>query len=180
MDARRTIVLTALLALLIPAAGVAQRGPRGPLGPRGVAPLERWIELKDELNLTEDQVVRLQAIGARLESDNAPHLERIEALREELGLPAFRRGEGPRGRRDEGERPRMSDEERQIMRAFMDRARDDMRAVGDNSRHAMGEARDVLTDAQRETLRARMRSQRGERGERGMRGPRGRKPEGGR
>ncbi len=178
MNARRTILLTALLALSVPNAGVAQRGPRGTFGPGGAAQLERWLELGDELDLSADQTARLQEIRARLESENAPHLERIAAVRDELGLPPFRPAERRSGSRGDGDRPAMSDEDRQKMRDFMDRTRDDMRAVADNTRAAMTDARDVLTDEQRATLREKMRADRGRGG--GMRPHRGRKPEGGR
>jgi len=183
MNAPRTVMLTALLALMIPATGAAQRGP---FGHGGAAALEHWLELSDELDLTEDQVARLGAIRERLQTENATHLQRIETVRDELGLPEFRPGEGAHARRirprdedrpREPERPRMSDEDRQKMRDFMDRTRDDRRAIMDNSRDAMEDARDVLTDEQRDLLRDRMRARRGERGERGMRGHRGEKRE---
>jgi Spy/CpxP family protein refolding chaperone len=179
MNARKTIVLSTLLALTLPAAGAAQRGPRGPFGPGGAgSPMERWLELRDELDLTADQVSRLEAIGARLREQNASHVAHMQEVREELGLPEFRPSE--RGARANGERKpreRMSEEDRARMRAFMDRTREDMEAVRSNTRDAMEEARDVLTDEQhdrlRETMRASMRARRGERGARGEHHPRG-------
>ncbi|HSM36287.1 MAG TPA: Spy/CpxP family protein refolding chaperone [Longimicrobiales bacterium] len=182
MKACKTIVLSALLALTLPAAGAAQRGPRGPFGPGGAgSPMERWLELRDELALTAEQVSRLEAIGARLREQNASHLAHMQEVREELGLPELRWAErGERGARADGERKpreRMSEEDRARMRDFMDRTRDDMEAVRSNMRDAMEEARDVLTDEQRdrlrETMRSEMRWRRGERGERHERRPRG-------
>ncbi len=181
MKARNAMTLAALVALALPAAATAQQGPRGPHGPGASGSLvERWIELREELDLTDEQVARLEAIGQALREENAEHRARIRAVREELGLPEV----GPRARAPEAEgergerrRQRPTDEERQRMRDFMDRTRDDMRAIGDNAREAMDRARELLTDEQREMLRERMRTQmrerRGMRGERGLRGQRG-------
>jgi hypothetical protein len=150
--------------------------------------MERWLELRDELSLTQDQVTRLETIREELRSENAAHLRRIREVREELGLPDVHFGErDPRaeGERGEAERPRerMSGEDREAMRAFMDRIRGDMDAIRHNTRDAMEQARDVLTEEQRELarerMRAEMRERRGERGkrDRGERRPRGERRE---
>lgn len=174
MQTARARMSIALLALIVPAAGVAQRGPRGPMGPGGVAPLERLLELADELHLTQEQQTRLRSIRSDLEERNRPHLERIAAIRAELGLPEPRDRDGARPERPrDGERRRPTDEERDKMREFVDRARDDLRAVADNGRDAMDEVRDVLTDEQRGSLRERMEARRGERDRHGPRRGRG-------
>lgn len=184
MKLRNTILLGALVALMLPTAGVAQRGPLGPIGPRGVAPLEQWLELRDQLDLTDDQVARLEAIQSDLRAKNAEHIADIEALREELGLPEMPRGEArarrPRGEGAEGQARREppSEEDREKMREFREGAREDMRAIADNVREAMEAAREVLTEEQRDRMRELARARMQERRERGPRGERGKRPGG--
>src|SRR3712207_2331904 len=79
-----------------------QRGPRQ-------GGYQQLLRYRQQLGLTDAQVSRLQAIRQRLESQNAPIVQRVEAARRQAGLPELRarRGErGPRGEGMQGRHPR--------------------------------------------------------------------------
>ena len=77
---RRTITITALVALLAIAvvpflyAGPGERGHRG-LG--GFGPLGHLREAKEELNLSDQQVDQIKAIFQELREQNAPYREQF-------------------------------------------------------------------------------------------------------
>ncbi|MEN8375166.1 MAG: Spy/CpxP family protein refolding chaperone [Gemmatimonadota bacterium] len=163
MKLGKALVVGAFVALLLPATGSAQRGPRGMHGQRQAGtPMERLLEHRDELGLSDEQVLEMERLRDELRAENAPYRERIEAVREELGLALDRSGSGP-----------PSDEERAKLHDFRQRTRDDMRAMMDNSRAGMDAARELLTDDQRESARDLMRAGARHQGRRGMRGSRG-------
>jgi hypothetical protein len=146
---------------------------------------QQLLRYRQQLGLTDAQVSRLQAIRQRMESQNAPIVQRIEAARRQAGLPEFRarrgergeRGEGMQGRRprgegraQRGERPRLTDEQRQAMQRFREQVRPLHQEMMRNRQEALREAQAVLTPQQREQVQQLIREHRGERGERGRRG----------
>jgi hypothetical protein len=185
-NAHRMILAAALISapLSLDAqrpAGDAQHG-RGP----GVAAI---LQHRAQLDLTADQVARLEAIERDLRARNEPLRQQMSAAFPERAARAG--AEGPRmtdeqrrtmreqraRRGDHGaragaaRRPQLSDEQRQQMRGRMEQLRPVMEQMRGNTRQAMEQARAVLTDAQREQLRARMGEHRSRGGaERGWRG----------
>lgn len=126
--------------------------------------MERLVALRQELQLTDAQVARLQEIGRRLEERNAPFRAQLETQRERY--KAERRAQmeklTPEQRRDT---LRMLRERRgrkqlpQAMRAPMERMRENLQA-------AMREAQTVLTPQQKERARQLMAEARQARGDR--------------
>ena len=153
----RLIGSIALAACLAAATGTLEAQQTGAPHPGRRMPFERLLERRAELGLSAEQVSRLEGIRDRLQAQNQPLIQQIQAARREAGLPE--RG-GARG----GERPRLTDEQRRAARAMRDRVRPLGRQLRDNARAAMLEAQQVLTDAQREQLR-RIRAENGERRE---------------
>ena len=152
-----------------PHAGMMMRG-----GPGGG--LAAMLQKRAELNLTAEQVARLEAIERDLRARNEP-------LRQQIAAAMPERAERPRmteeqrramreQRRERSEaRPRMTEEQRQQMRARMEQVRPVMQQMRANTRGAMEQARAVLTEEQRARLQQQMQERRGQRGgERGMRG----------
>jgi hypothetical protein len=152
-------------------------------------PLERLQQLRAELNLSDDQVVRLQAVGERLRQQNAPLVEQLRAS-----------GAWQRERSQAGQRARMTPEQRQQLRQRWDNMSPDERdalrqrmqerrrgaqaagaargprqlpeelrptaqQIRANTRGAMQEARAVLTAEQQMRLREIVRERRGSSGE---------------
>lgn len=164
----------------------AHRGPH-PGMMRGHGGLAAMLQRHAELELTAEQVARLEAIERDLRARNEPLRQQIAALMPERAQ-RMERGERPRVgdeqrrqmREQRGERVqqrrRMTEEQRQQMRARMEQARPVLEQMRANTRTALEQARAVLTDAQRAQLEQRrneMRERRG--GERGgMRGMPGR------
>jgi len=181
-------VLLTLCALLLaaspaaaqPALGQQQPGAAEVLEPNDQRPFEALMQVRDELQLSDAQVSRLQQIALRLEATNRP-------LREEL----VRRWQAYRGQR-RTELLRMTPEQRQ---AELARVRtqgpppvpDELRALAQRIRGniagAKREAGTVLTPGQKARARELLRERRGERmgagGGRRM-GPMGRRGLGGR
>lgn len=165
---------TLAFALLAAAPVAAQSGradsTRGPRWERGAThreskpAMERLVALRQELQLTDAQVARLQEIGRGLEERNAPFRAQLAAQRERY--KAERRAQmerlTPEQRRDT---LRMLRERRgrkelpQAMRAPMERMRENLRA-------AMQEAQAVLTPQQKESARQLMAEARQARGDR--------------
>jgi len=148
-------------------------------GQRGGQALLRY---RQQLNLTDAQVQRLQTIHQRLEQRNAPIVQRIDAARRQAGLPELRarrgergqRGEGMQGRRQRGEgraqrgeRPQLTDQQRQAFQRFREQVKPMHEEMMRNRQEAMREAQAVLTPQQREQVQQLVREHRGQRGRRG-------------
>src|SRR5829696_6346099 len=69
---------------------------RGGLGGERQGGYQALLRYRQQLGLSDAQVSRLQSIQQRLQSQNAPLVERVEAARRQSGLPEFRarRGQG--------------------------------------------------------------------------------------
>ena len=102
-------------------------------------PVAVLLERREQLQLTDEQVQRLEALGARVERENAP---RIEQLRAVLGDRSFRD---------------LSDEERAAVRDRMRELEPVRDALRETNRAAMTEARGILTAEQATQLRETMR-----------------------
>ena len=162
MSRMRQTMIALVAAALLAAPATAQGGQGGErprraegvrAGPGAPArnPVAMLLDRREELELTAEQVARLEAVRERVERENAPRIERLRAAL--------------------GDRPRreLSDEERARLRGRMQElqpVRDEIRAT---NRAAMEEAREVLTDEQESKLREIVRRPRGER-------PAGRRP----
>ncbi|MFL5537390.1 MAG: hypothetical protein ACJ8J0_00265 [Longimicrobiaceae bacterium] len=158
----------------------AWQGRRGGVdGERGGQALLRY---RQQLGLTDAQVQRLQAIHQRLESRNAPIVQRIDAARRQAGLPELRarrgergqRGEGVQGRRQRGEgraqrgeRPQLTDQQRQAFQRFREQVKPLHEEMLRNRQEALREAQAVLTPQQRAQVQQLVREHRGQRGRRG-------------
>ncbi len=127
------------------------------------------IEHRQELQLTDAQVSRLQEIGRRLDERNAPLRAQLAAHREQYA--ARRRAQmerlTPEQRRDTLQRLRQNDRKREVpeaMRAPMEQMRENIHA-------AMQEAQGVLTAPQKERARQLMSERRERMNADGQRGP---------
>lgn len=123
--------LAVLTAIALPAVGDAQT-PRGERGHRGGGPIERVLEQREALELTDAQVTRIEQIRSDLEQKNAPLLAQLEQAR--------------------AERPQQRSGMRERMRQRRDRMTPEQRAQ-------MRERMEQMTPEQREAMRERMHSQ---------------------
>lgn len=166
------------------------QGRRGGWDQQGPGREQALLRYRQQLGLTDAQVSRLQAIRQRLQSQNAPIVQRIEAARRQAGLPEFRREQGQQGqqrgfRRQRGqqrqgeqgqarERRQLTDQQREAFQRFREQVRPLQEQLRQNRQSAMREAQSVLTDRQREQVRQLIQQHRGQRGGRGeFRGQRG-------
>lgn len=165
-----------VLSLLAAAPAAAQTGRPGADSARG----GRWeqggkhhrafqglLAHRQELRLTDAQVVRLQEIGRGLEERNRPLRAQLRAQQEQF--KAQRRAQmerlTPEQRRDTLRRLRQEGHRREIPQAM----RAPMAQMRANIRAAMEEAQGVLNPQQKERARQLMREARRNRGDR-MRG----------
>jgi len=154
------------------------RGGRWEQGGRQHRPaFQRLLAHRQELQLTDAQVTRLQEIGRRLEERNRPIRAQLQAQHEQF--KAQRRAQmerlTPEQRRDTLRRLREEGHRREIpqaMRAPMEQMRANIRA-------AMEEAQGVLNAQQKERARQLMQEARRNRGDR-MQGRDGHRRRGGR
>lgn len=176
------------LSLLAAAPAVAQqtgrpsadsaRGGRWEHGGRQHRPaFQGLLAHRQELQLTDAQVARLQEIGRRLDERNRPIHEQLRAHHEQF--KAQRRAQmerlTPEQRRDTLRRLREEGRRREVpqaMRAPMDQMRANIRA-------AMEEAQGVLNPQQKERARQLMQEARRKRGDR-MQGQEGQRRRGAR
>jgi len=131
------LAVAAPLAAQAPAVGAAWRGAPAP------GRMIDWIlEHRQELQLTDAQVQRLQQIRQELQQRNAPLLAQ---LRQMVWGDSLRRAREDATVRDSvrARRERMREQARPIL--------EQLRA---NARAAMEQARQVLTEEQREKLRS--------------------------
>ena len=184
------------LALVAAAPAAAQtggadtaRGARAQQGQRREAqpPFQRLVALRQELQLTDAQVARLQEIGRRLQERNAPLRAQLATQREQYKGQRRTQMErlSPEQRRDTLRSLREGTSRRDIpepMRATITQMRTNIQA-------SMQEAQNVLTPQQKERARELMKQSRAERGGRMQRegrrgredalGQRRRRPQGG-
>lgn len=173
----RYMIAFALLAAAPVAAQTGRAGADSARGGRwqhghgeGRTPFQGLIAHRQELQLTDAQVTRLQEIGRRLDERNAPLRAQLASHREQYA--ARRRAQmerlTPEQRRDTLQRLRQSGRGRQVpeaMRAPMEQMRANIRA-------AVQEAQGVLTAPQKERARQLMAEKRRGRMEPGgQRGP---------
>ncbi len=143
--------LAALTLLVLPAALLAQgnRGERGGrgfgAGGPGMNPVEMILEHRSELNLTADQVGKLESVAKKLDEQNQPIIAELQKLR-------------GNGRSEE-----LTEQQREQVRAAMEKVRD-------NREDAQKAVAEILTAQQEEQLHSFM-PKPGERG--GMAGGRG-------
>lgn len=80
------LALAALMALAAPTDGVAQRGPRGDRGPgmRQGGGVEMVMRMRSQLELTDDQVERLDAIRQESVERRAAHQAEMAELRSQV------------------------------------------------------------------------------------------------
>ncbi len=120
---RKSIAVIALM--ILPAVAAAQRGRGARMGQDSTMQqnvVEIVLEHKADLALTSDQIAKLQPIAKSLEEKNKAVLEEVRK---------FRGG---------GARPRdMSEEQRQQMRALMEKVRDNRTAALDEMRPVLNE-----------------------------------------
>lgn len=167
---RYTLAFALLAAAPVAAQGGRADSTRAPRWERGAGrgesrpAMERLVALRQELQLTDAQVTRLQEIGRRLEERNAPFRAQLAAQREQY--KAERRAQmeklTPEQRRDTLRMLRERGGRREIpqaMRAPMERMRENLQA-------AMQEAQAVLTPQQKERARQLMAEARQARGDR--------------
>mgnify|MGYP000053028929 CR=1 FL=1 len=131
----------AILALaLAPAVVAAQDQPRGPGGAMQRLrrnPVAAILERRADLQLTNEQVAKLEAIRKKLDEQNAPLLAKLDEAR----------GNAPGGGAP------ASDEQREAMRQRMAELRPVLQQVRENNRKAIEEASAVLTPEQRQKVR---------------------------
>src|SRR5262245_9588174 len=102
---RRYLAALALLALpaTLLAQGGRERGGRG-FGP-GANPVEFVLQHRSDLNLSADQVTKLEAVASQLEQNNKPIIAELQKNR-----PANRQ--------------EMTEQQREAMRSVMEKLRD--------------------------------------------------------
>ena len=133
------------------------------------------LRYRQQLGLSDAQVSRLQSIQQRLQSRNAPIVERVEAARRQAGLPELRarRGQGEQGmqgqrgrgdRAQRGERRQLTDQQRQAMQRFREQVKPLHEQMLRNRQEAMREAQAVLTPQQRQQVQQLIQEHRGRRG----------------
>lgn len=183
MKIRSFALLAALLATAAPAVAQqqGQPAPRGEHrgehhgpgehgrrmkgeGRRFGNPLEHLLQRREQLNLTAEQVARLEAVQRRVQEQNRPLMEQLRQLRGPAGARPER---GARG-------AELTPEQREALRRTREQARPIMERLRENNQAARREVEQVLTDAQKQQLRQ-WHEQRGRRGE--ARRPRGERGE---
>jgi Spy/CpxP family protein refolding chaperone len=133
-------------ALVVPTVSSAQTLP-GAAQQREAATHARahhgvpFLRMREELQLTPQQVAQLEAIGARLQEQNRPLMEQMRTARGGDERVA-RRGDAARGQR-------MTPEQREQMRARMEQ-------MTPEQRQQMHAQMREMTPEQREQMRARM------------------------
>ena len=136
-----TLLLLTLLASLAiaPAAASAQTDPGDDPLPR--SPLEVLLEQRAALNLSSDQLARLDQIRGRLASDNEPLVNQMMTLRTEWqqARRAARNGRGP----EAAERVARIRADAEALRG----------RIQQNNRTAMQSVNQLLRPAQRKQLR---------------------------
>jgi hypothetical protein len=156
------MIRIALLALvLLVGAGATLEGQnrpaRGAAGPgQDPGAIDMLLTLRTQLGLTAEQVVRLQQIDTRIDSTNAPLVEKMSEIRHRM------RRLGPRQNHNAQQRAQHE--------ALMEEARPILQQIMDNNRSGMEEVGEVLTESQRarlaELIRERVNHERNRSGQR--------------
>ncbi|CAN5774800.1 hypothetical protein BH23GEM6_BH23GEM6_21080 [soil metagenome] len=157
------VALLAVLAVA-PLALEAQTTGASPdhAGVRMGQPFGMMMRHSTELGLTADQIARIEAIGSRLRSQNAPLMEQMRAGRAVEGSRAEARG---------GQTPQLSPQQRQQIRQ---RAANMTPEQRETLRAQMEERRASVSPEDRAAMRARMEERRQQLRDRaGIRGQRG-------
>jgi hypothetical protein len=149
---RLTIPAIALAMTLTPALLPAQTPDQQRPRQVGGAPVERIIQLREQLGLTDQQVTELRRIQTQLQEKNRPLREQIQAARPD--------------------RPAVTPEQREQMRARMqqltpeqrDQMRERMQQMTPEQRDQMRERMQQMTPEQRDQMRQRRQAQPGARG----------------
>lgn len=157
---RMTIPAIALAISLVPGALAGQTPTQMP---RGGAGLERILEQREELGLSEQQVTELRRIQAELRQKNEPLLQQLRAARQEM-TPEQRQQMSERRQQVRERMQNMTPEQRQQMRERMQNMtpeqRQQMREQRQNARPGQGQqARQRMqnmTPEQRQQMRERM------------------------
>jgi len=182
----RTFALTLALAGAPVLLAAQQTPPQGRADQRGgwqdrrggQGGYQALLRYRQQLGLTDAQVSRLQSIQQRLQSQNAPLIQRINAARQQAGLPEFRtrRGQGEQGemrgqrrqgrggRAQGGERPQLTEQQRQAMQRFRDQVKPVHEQMQRNRQAALRDAQAVLTPQQRQQVQQLIQEHRGRRG----------------
>lgn len=105
------------------------------------SPVEMLLRRRAELELSDDQVVRLQAIDQRMDDRNRPHVEQLVAMRR--ALPVELRGSYRA----------MTDAQKSDFRERMKEARPIMEKIHENNLSAMREVGEILTADQKARVR---------------------------
>jgi Spy/CpxP family protein refolding chaperone len=146
MIMKRSIIRSALVLAVVAVPAVAEAQARQP-GQRGPAafdrnPVARVLAQRAELNLTADQVARLEAIRTRLEQQNRPLMEQIRAQ-----APERQRGDAAR---------QMTPEQRAELRQRMEAQRAQRQQLTPEQRAERRQQMQQLTPEQRrEQMQAR-------------------------
>lgn len=116
-------------------------------------PVRALLELRTRLDLTDDQVTRLNAIDADLQSRNDPLVTRLVEVRRDI--------------RALGRRSEFTPDQKARYDVLIGEARPLMRQIRDNTNAAMRQIGTVLTDFQRGQLSEILRDRDGNDGRRG-------------
>jgi hypothetical protein len=100
-----------------------------------LGPIDMLLNVRSEIGLTPDQIVRLERIDARMDAMNRPLVDRLGEIRKRT------RSLGPRAEHNT--------EQRAQYESLMTEARPIMREISRNNRTAMEQVGEVLTDGQR-------------------------------
>jgi Spy/CpxP family protein refolding chaperone len=127
----------ALLLAVLPLALHAQTPSRGAGGGPGLEalrqnPVQRVLDARADLGLTDAQVARLEPIRARLEARNRSYLARLDSLRQTMPDPNIAN--------------------RDAVQASMEQIRPIRQEIQENNRRALDEIRPHLTPSQREKV----------------------------
>jgi Spy/CpxP family protein refolding chaperone len=168
MKKRGMLMAAALLLAAGPA--LAQAPAPRDWGEHAMSPMTMILEHRAELELTDDQVARLEAIGTQLRERTAPLRERMREAMADMPVPGAHAEHGARSEGAPRERraPRaMTPEQREAIHSRMTElrpVREEIRAI---RLQARDDARAVLTADQQQKLRELMQAHRGHRGPRG-------------
>ena len=155
---RRIFGILVAAALVAPAAAAGQEpGMRRPMAP-GMH-LEHLLEQRDHLQLTAEQVARLEAIHREVEQKNRPLMEKLQAMHGEMAPGAHARSEMTAEQREKHremmkaqreKRSEMTAEQREKQREMMKAQREKRSEMTEEQRaerrEAMAQARPIMEE----------------------------------
>jgi hypothetical protein len=133
-------ILLSAAVLLGLTAGLLEAQPRGVPVSADQGPVETLLEYRAQLNLTAQQVTRLEGIGREMAEANLPLASRLMEIRRAFRSRSF------------GPPDQMTPEERARFDAYLAEARPLMERIEGNNREAMRRVSDVLTQEQKEIV----------------------------